>query len=123
MILGLGTDIADMRRIEGIVRKHAEHFLERLLTPREIAESEGCISYIAGRWAAKEALSKALGCGIGAKCSFTDIEILRDPLSGRPLLSLSGNARNTADSVGVKNAFLSISHEKHYAVATVVLEG
>ena len=123
MIIGLGTDIADMRRMENIVRKHASHFLERLLTPREIVESEDCISYIAGRWAAKEALSKALGCGIGVKCSFTDIEILRDSLSGRPVLTLSGAARETADSLGVKSAFLSISHEKHYAVATVVLEG
>lgn len=123
MILGVGTDIADVRRIEKIVRKHAEHFLERLLTPREIAESGDNLSYIAGRWAAKEALSKALGCGIGVKCAFTDIEILREPLSGRPVLSLSGAARQTAESLGVRKNFLSISHEKFYAVATVILEG
>ena len=123
MILGLGTDIADMERIERIVRRHEEHFLERVLTPREIDECDGCISYIAGRWAAKEALSKALGCGIGAKCAFTDIEILREPVSGRPVLSLSGVARQTAEALGVKRNFLSISHERSYAVATVILEG
>ena len=69
------------------------------------------------------ALSKALGSGIGAKCAFEDIQVLRDKESGRPVMTLSGSAKRTADALGVKRIHLSISHEKLHAVATVVLEG
>ncbi len=76
MIAGIGCDITDCARIRAAAEKHGQAFLDHLLTAREQAESRGAISYYAGRWAAKEALSKALGCGIGAGCAFTEIEIL-----------------------------------------------
>ena len=73
MILGLGTDITDCTRIEKMIQRHGDYFLRRILTEREAAEFDG-ISYLAGRWCAKEALSKALGTGIGSKCAFEEIQ-------------------------------------------------
>ena len=121
MIAGLGNDIADCRRIEEMVRKHGEQFLDHLLTAAEKAESKGRSSYCAGRWAAKEAVSKALGCGIGAGCAFTDIEII-DNEAGKPEVKLSGAAEITAKKLKADRIHLSISHERHYAIATVILE-
>ena len=121
MILGLGTDITDCTRIENLLKRRGDAFRLHLLTNAEAQEEDG-LSYIAGRWCAKEALAKALGTGIGAKCAFGEIEILRDPASGRPVMTLSGNAKHSADTLGVKRIHLSISHEKRYAVATVILE-
>lgn len=121
MIVGLGTDITDCARIERMILRHGDVFRRRVLTGEECAECTGT-SYLAGRWCAKEALSKALGTGFGAQCAFGEIRVLRDPASGRPVMTLSGNAKRTADALGVKRIHLSISHEKHYAVATVILE-
>lgn len=121
MIAGIGCDITGCARIRAAAEKHGQAFLNHLLTPREQAESRGKISYYAGRWAAKEALSKALGCGIGAGCSFTDIEIL-DNAAGRPEAVLSGAALETANRLGAARVHVSISHEQEYAVATAVLE-
>ena len=121
MIAGIGNDITECARIGEALQRHGDLFLDHLLTPREKAESRGRLSYYAGRWAAKEAVAKALGCGIGARCSFTDIEILNDE-SGKPLVSLSGAAQRTAAELNVGRIHLSISHERHYAAAVAVLE-
>lgn len=121
MIAGLGNDITECARIEQALEKHGELFLDHLLTGREKTESRNRLSYYAGRWAAKEALAKALGCGIGEKCAFTDIEIL-DNEAGKPEVHLSGAAEITAKQLKAGRIHLSISHEKDYAVATAVLE-
>ena len=121
MIAGIGMDITETARIQQAVEKHGQHFLDRLLTPREQQESGGHITYYAGRWAAKEAIAKALGCGLGAQCSFTDIEILRQE-SGRPRAVLSGQAERTAAGRKVSRIHLTITHERLYAAATAVLE-
>lgn len=121
MIAGIGCDIVDCTRIRAAAEKHGQAFLDHLLTPREQAESRGAISYYAGRWAAKEALSKALGCGIGAGCAFTDIEIL-DNAAGCPEAVLTGAAKETADRRGAARIHVSISHERDYAVGMAVLE-
>ena len=121
MVIGLGNDITECARIQQILEKHGPLFLDHFLTAREKEESAGRLSYYAGRWAAKEAIAKALGCGIGARCSFTDIEILNDE-SGKPLASLSGAAQRTAAELHVGRIHLSISHEKNYAAAVAVLE-
>ena len=120
MIVGIGNDIAECARIGAVLEKHGQVFLDHVLTEREQAAG-GRTEYYAGRWAAKEAIAKALGCGIGARCSFTDIEILNDE-SGKPLASLSGAARRTAAELHVGRIHLSISHEKNYAAAVAVLE-
>lgn len=122
-IVGIGTDIVEMERLNGVFKRHGDHFRKRILTERELelaAARNHTISFYAGRWAAKEACSKALGCGIGEKCAFTDIEIVNDA-DGRPQISLRGNARATMEEKGGKSIHLSISHERHYAVATVII--
>lgn len=123
-ILGIGTDIVEMARLEEAFARHGDRFKQRLLTDAELllaAERNHTVSFYAGRWAAKEACAKALGCGIGKSCSFTDIEILNDE-NGRPQLQLNGTSRQTFEQLGGKNILLSISHEHRYAVATVVIE-
>ena len=121
MVIGLGNDITECARIQQILEKHGPLFLDHFLTPREKEESSGRLSYYAGRWAAKEAIAKALGCGIGEHCALTDLEILNDP-QGKPEVTLSGAARATADRLKVARIHISISHEQHYAVATALLE-
>ena len=124
-IIGLGTDIVEVDRIRKVLSSFDDHFKERLCTPEELAAAERLkdqASYFAGRWAAKEAAAKALGCGIGEKCALTDIEIGNDPC-GRPVMRFSGMAENTAAALGVTDIKVSISHEKHYAAATVILSG
>ena len=125
MIVGLGTDIVEISRIKKAVDKGGKAFLEKVYTCQEISayteRNRSGFSYLAGRWAAKEALAKALGCGIGENCSLTDIDI-RETASGAPALVLGGNAKKYADVLSVNNIFVSISHEDSYAVATVLLE-
>ncbi|MBO4630301.1 MAG: holo-ACP synthase [Lentisphaeria bacterium] len=121
MIAGIGTDITECARIEKALARHGKMFLEHLLTAAEQQESREQLSYCAGRWAAKEAVAKALGCGIGGHCAFTEIEILNNE-AGKPEVSLSGSAAITAFRLNICRIHLSISHERHYAVATVILE-
>ena len=124
-ILGLGTDIVEIARIEKMLAVHAGRFEERVCTFQELAiagSKRGRTTFFAGRWAAKEAAAKALGCGIGKKCAFTDINIVNDA-SGKPEMFFTGAAAATAAECGVKNIRVSISHEASYAVATVILCG
>ena len=124
-IIGLGTDIVEIARIERMLAEYADDFCARVYTPEEMAiagDRRGRIVFLAGRWAAKEAAAKALGCGIGADCAFTDINITRDD-GGRPVLTFSGAAAAYAARLGVSAVKLSISHESRYAVATVILTG
>ena len=124
MIFGIGTDITQCKRVEAVYRKSGEQFLKRILTPAELQLAENrsnMTEFLAGRWAAKEALAKALGCGLGESCSFQDIEILPDPVN-KPLVTLKGKALQTAKQAGIGKIHLSISHEREYATAMVVLE-
>ena len=124
-IVGLGTDIVEIARLQDAVSRHEEHFLNRIYTPAELlaaGKDSPRISYCAGRWAAKEAAAKALGTGIGESCAFNEIEILYDP-AGRPVMTISGSAAATAGAFGVSEIKVSISHEKNYAVAVVILSG
>ena len=126
MIAGIGIDIVEIARLKAAIEKFGSHFIARMCTEPEQAGhyhlSEGDIIYYAGRWAAKEALAKALGCGIGNQCSFTDITVAND-LNGSPKISLTGSAQETYQKIGGRAIKLSISHEHSYAVAMVVIEG
>lgn len=125
MILGLGTDIIEIFRIKASIERHLGAFLEHVFTPDEIAEAskrKDRMQYYAGRWAAKEALSKALGCGIGANCGWHDICILNG-IHGAPEMTITGKALESASAMGLKKIHVSISHEKRYAAATVIIEG
>lgn len=124
-ILGLGTDIVEIARIERMLDSYGDAFCSRVYTAGEMrlaGTKRGRLTFFAGRWAAKEAAAKALGCGIGADCAFTDIDIRNAP-DGRPELVFSGAAARFAARIGVTGIKLSISHEASYAVATVLLTG
>lgn len=123
-IVGLGTDIADIERIEKSLQRSGQAFAERILHPSELAifhtlKQQG--RYLAKRFAAKEAASKALGTGIACGVSFQHFEIMNDHL-GKPILVLHGQAQEIAHKKGALNVHLSISDEKRYAMATVILE-
>lgn len=123
MIIAIGTDILEIRRLEQSVGRSGEAFLRRFLTEEELeyARSRGAafLPHCAGRWAAKEAVAKMLGTGFGAHCSWQDITIRNLP-SGAPQVILQGAAKQTADSLGIKRILISISHEQNYCTATVI---
>lgn len=122
MIIGMGTDIVELDRLEAAIARNGEAFLRRVYTAGELDEARGRRERLGGRWAAKEAAAKALGCGIGADCSFTDIEIAAGP-SGAPVLQCRAPAAlRLAELHRELRWHVSISHERAYAVATVILE-
>ncbi|EJG0864207.1 holo-ACP synthase [Vibrio parahaemolyticus] len=123
-ILGLGTDIAEIERIEKALGRSGEPFAQRILSENEMAKFSQLKQqgrYLAKRFAAKEAASKALGTGIAQGVTFHDFTVSNDEL-GKPVLMLSGVAQKMAQTMGVNHVHLSISDERHYAVATVILE-
>ena len=122
-VVGIGTDIVDIRRIENMAPAVLERFIKRVLTPSEIEKYQQTnqpLAYLAKRWAAKEAAAKALGLGIADGISFQDFTITNLP-SGKPQLTLSGRALAVAEELTATDWQLSLSDEKHYAVAFVVL--
>ncbi|MBD3807699.1 MAG: holo-ACP synthase [Epsilonproteobacteria bacterium] len=112
----IGTDIVSINRIEKAIEKHGNIFKEKFLNENEIALAKKSAS-VAGFWAAKEAISKAFGCGIGAELSFHDIIIAKNS-KGAPYFKLSKKANakfpHTASS-------LSISHDGDFAIAVVII--
>ncbi|MFD2639758.1 holo-ACP synthase [Piscibacillus salipiscarius] len=118
MITGTGIDLVELHRIERLMNKN-DKFINRILTEREKEQLNKFdhikrkVEYIAGRFAAKEAFSKAIGTGIGSEVSFQSIEILPDQY-GRPRIFKGG----TLD----ENAHISLSHSKDYAIAQVIIE-
>jgi len=112
----IGTDIVLIDRIEKSIEKFGDKFKERFLTEEEI-QSTKKIESIAGLWAAKEAISKALKCGISKNLSFHDIIITKDS-QGAPQFTLSKNAQKLHKII---NSSLSISHDGGFAIAVVVL--
>ena len=124
MIIGIGTDIVETKRIADAIDRHGKHFTDYILSEREQKDAErhsDKIQFTASRWAAKEAVAKALGCGFGAQCALHDIEILHSP-SGAPLVSLSGKGLETMKSLGISRILISISHEHSCAVAFAIAE-
>ena len=124
MIAGLGTDIVEIGRIVRMLDKFGDAFRERICTPAELAEGSRrrhASTYYAGRWAVKEAAAKALGCGIGEHCNFTDVE-LGNNASGAPFLKLGGKAAEFAARRGGGKFHVSLSHEATYATAVVIWE-
>jgi len=124
MIKGIGTDILQIDRIEkSLIR--TPKLAQRILTDRELAEFERSATparFLAKRFAAKEAVVKALGTGIGNGVSWKHVEISKDDL-GKPLVKLSGGALERANTMSIGSSFISYSDEKDYVVAMVVLEG
>ena len=124
-LLGIGIDVIEVERIEDAVEEFGERFLERIFTEGERAycgRQKRPELHYAARWAAKEAVSKAFGTGIGAELSWTEIEVVR-LASGEPTLILTGKASEFAKEQGIREVKISLTHAKHYAAANAVVLG
>ncbi|HEX2697299.1 MAG TPA: holo-ACP synthase [Anaerolineales bacterium] len=121
MNLRTGVDLVEIARIEEVIARHGKHYLERIYTPAELEQSGKRIESLAGRFAAKEAASKALGGGIG-DIAWKEIEILGDEQNA-PALSLHGAAEQKAKDLGLTAWSVSISHSLSHAIAVVVALG
>lgn len=118
MILATGVDLIEIERLEKAISKHGERFLKRVFTPIELEEAGSSSASLAARFAAKEAVSKALGCGIGP-VSWHQIEIRRGS-AREPILHLYGAAKQLALEKGLKSWSISLSHSQLHAIAFVV---
>jgi len=121
MKLATGVDLIEIARIEEVVARHGKHYLERVFTPAELEYCGRRAESLAGRWAAKEAVAKALGTGIG-DITWKEIEILGDEQNA-PKLTLTGMAESKAKELGLTNWSVSISHSLSHSVAFVVATG
>ena len=125
MIVGIGIDVAEVKRIRAVIESQGERFLRRVFTREEVAYCEkfkNKYERYAGRFAAKEAAMKALGTGWSRGVRWVDVEVVR-ARGGRPILELKGEARKVADRLGVKNIALSMTHTVEQAIAQVIFEG
>jgi holo-[acyl-carrier protein] synthase len=116
-----GIDLVEIARLEGVDPAIRARFLKRIFTVQELETARDSNLHLAGRFAAKEAVVKALGCGIG-QVSWQEIEILRGQ-NGEPVLVLYGKARQIADDQGLTTWSVSISHTNTHAVAVAVACG
>ena len=125
MIVGTGVDIVETSRIQRVFERHGERFARRLFTAGEIAYCEKFkhkAERYAARFAAKEAAFKALGTGWREGIRWVDVEVTHQP-SGKPELVLSGRAQALAQTLGVAQSAVSISHADNYVVALVIFTG
>jgi holo-[acyl-carrier protein] synthase len=125
MVLGLGTDLIETKRVQESMERFGERFLERIFTVGEIAycmRKKNAAESFAARFAAKEAGAKALGTGISRGVSWKDFEVKRET-SGKPTLHLSGRAAELAAMMGIQRVQLSLTHSRELAMAVVLVEG
>jgi holo-[acyl-carrier protein] synthase len=124
LILGVGIDIIEVDRIEAAYGKFGERFVQRILHPAELAY---CLShkspgpFLAARFAAKEAISKAFGTGIGAQLGWHDMEVCRKE-SGQPYVVLHGKGQSLLAERGGGTLHISLSHTEKHATAVAILE-
>ena len=124
-ILGIGTDIVECLRIAQMVERHGELFITRVYTPLEIEYCQSrkqATQHFAGRWAAKEAVLKALGTGWRRGISWRDVEV-RNIRTGSPTIALYGGARDYMEHAGIAQVLISISHCRSHATAYAVALG
>ena len=124
-IIGIGIDVVDCDRIESSIERFGERFLKRVFTEGEIAYSQSMkfpARHFAARFAAKEALSKAFGTGIGKSMGWRDLDVQKKE-SGEPFVVLTGGAEEMANQRGVARVWISLSHTDQLGMATIVLEG
>lgn len=117
-MLCTGVDLVEVERLESVIQRYGERFLNRVYTPRELMEVGINPTSLAARFAAKEAVSKALGTGIGA-VTWQEIEVLRGQ-ERKPVLHLHGNAAILAQQLALNTWSLSLSHTRLHAIAMVV---
>ena len=125
MILGVGIDIIEVGRIRRSYEKFGERFVNRILHPAEIAyclTHKSPAPFIAARFAAKEAISKAFGTGIGAQLGWQDMEVGRKK-SGEPFVILHGGGKRLLEERAGRIVLISLSHTEEHATAVAILEG
>jgi holo-[acyl-carrier protein] synthase len=124
-ILGVGMDIVETKRISESLERFGDRFLNRIFLEGEVAYSRSMKFphlHLAARFAAKEAISKAFGTGIGHEMGWRDLEIFREPI-GAPKVRLHGRAELFARAKGVKEVHISLSHTAEYGAASAVIVG
>jgi len=124
VIVGIGTDLAEVSRIREAIERHGRRFIDRIFTPAEIAYAErkaNVFERFAARFAAKEAGMKAIGTGWKRGVRWQDFEVINLP-SGKPTLALHGVASTVAEKLGARNVALSLTHTAEQAMAIVILE-
>jgi holo-[acyl-carrier protein] synthase len=124
MIIGIGVDIAEIARVDRLHEKFGERFAQRILTADELIEyrrRKNSSAFLAMRFAAKEAVAKACGTGIGDELGFHSMQIDNDA-QGKPVLSFLDAANPLVKRLQIRNSLISLSDEKHYVVAMAVLE-
>src|SRR5579883_1009022 len=121
--LSVGVDVIEIERVRAVLARHPERFLRRVFTPGEVAHCRGRVPELAARFAAKEAVMKALGTGVHG-IGWREIAVLPNR-RGKPLVLLSGNAERSAAALGLSTIDVSLSHSRDYAVASVaaLIEG
>ena len=123
MTIAIGTDIVEIQRIASALERQGDKFVQRILTESEIVEYQArgnSVAFLAKRFAAKEAIAKALGTGIGRGISFQHM-IVSNNSEGAPQVELQANAAERLKQLGGSKVLLSLSDEKNYALATVVI--
>lgn len=123
-IIGLGIDLVDCERIQNSIERFGERFLQRVFTDGEIAYCNSMkfsARHFAARFAAKEALSKAFGTGIGHAMGWRDLDVQKRE-SGEPFVVLSGGAEMMAKERQVARIWISLSHTEQSGMATIILE-
>jgi holo-[acyl-carrier protein] synthase len=121
-IIAHGIDLVDFGRIEQMLEKHPQRFLDRVFTPTEQVDADknkNRIEKLAGRFAAKEAVMKLIGTGWRDGIAWTDIEVVNNPL-GQPIASITGKVKELADQKDIEQITLSITHTANFALASAV---
>ena len=124
-VIGIGTDITECLRIARMIERHGELFMNRVYTAAEISycrERKQSTEHFTGRWAAKEAVLKALGSGWRRGISWRDIEISNKP-GGKPVVAIRGGAKEVCQQTGITEVLVSISHCHTHATAFAVALG
>lgn len=124
MIFGTGVDIIQVARVRDVLARHGDRFVEKILTPAEremFSKRDRSVHFLATRFAAKEAFVKALGLGFRQGLFFNDLSIIYQP-DGRPTFEMSEKLTTILKTQAIQSAHLSLSDEKEYAVAMVILE-
>jgi holo-[acyl-carrier protein] synthase len=121
-IIAHGIDLVDFPRINELIKRHGDRFLDRIFTAAEqkyADANKNNVEKLAGRFAAKEAVLKLLGTGWRGKIAWTDIEVVNSP-TGQPQVKLTGEVKKIADKLKIKNISISITHTANFAICSAV---
>ncbi len=124
-IVGIGTDITECLRIARMIERHGELFITRVYTPEEIGYCQSrkqATQHFTGRWAAKEAILKAIGTGWARGITWLDMEIRNEP-SGKPVVAVRGGVKDVVEKLGISEILVSISHCHTHATAYAMAVG